>query len=287
MGSSARSTLKFGTAAIAATAVTVSGTAIAALDLPAVRVPTFANVELTVGYGNPLLEIFDTLEKANLYLFSIAEPPATGFDRAGIFPAFLAAGVPIATQYALNASDYVNQVGNYLFAEFDPVNDVLPGAARALTWAGMALPGNLGLAVQQVFSGNLAGALQTLQFAIVNPIQYAAYQVLNLGMYELGGVAARAAAVVTAVAEWVPTAIRSLADDVTVVLNAVGQNVNEAVVLLQNGLIQQSVQTLFHGFLGTNGNAEFQRQLPTVPDALINQTIGEGGFILKLSLIHI
>ena len=137
--------------------------------------------------------------------------PAPPVDFYGIFPHFLAAGFPILTEYNKNASDYVNQVGNYLIADYAktrygaPAN-VLPGALRALNWATLALPQNIGVFANQLFSGNFVYAFETVQFALINPIQYAAYQVLNLGLYELGGVATRAAAAVTAIAEWVPTA---------------------------------------------------------------------------------
>lgn len=276
---SVRSHLLVGTAAVmTAGAVTVGGAVASPTGLPALRGVSNAEIQLAAVY-NPLLDVFDTIQKANLYLFSIAEPPTTTFDRAGIFPDFLAAGFPIVTQYALNASDYVNQVGNYLFADFDPQADVYPGALRVLAWAGGALPENLGLALQQTLSGQFVQALQTLQFAIINPIQAAAYQVLNLGLYELGGVAARAAAVVTAIAEWVPTTIRALVDDVTVLGNAVALTIGNALGALQIGQPLAALDNLVHGLIGTNGNAGISRFYPTIPDALINQTIGEGGFI--------
>jgi hypothetical protein len=284
MSVSLRSHLLVGTAAVAtASAVIVSAGTISASSLPAVKVPVAADVALAAWYGNfdPLGDIMDTLQYANLYLFSIAEPPATAFDRAGIVPDLLAAGFPSVTQYALNASDYVNQVGNYLLQDYDSQADILPGALRALSWAINALPLNAIALAQQVATGNVYKALQTVQFAVINPLQYAAYQVLNLGLYELGGVAARAAAVVTAVAEWVPGAIRSLADDVTVFTNTVGQTLSQTIQLAQAFPFSgRALNLLVHQLLGSNGNTEPGRTYPTIPDALINQTIGEGGFII-------
>jgi hypothetical protein len=267
-----------GTAAmISATAITVSG----AVSLPEMRsahVPVLADVQLAV-FANPLLEIYDTIQKSNLYLFSIAEPPVTQFDRAGIIPDFLAAGFPIATQYFLNAPDYVSQAFNYLFADYEqavaPARSVYPGALRLLTWAVDALPANLFYAGQQLLNGNLVGTLQTLQFATLNPVQAALYQTLNAGLYALGGVGVRAAAVITAVAEWVPTTIRNLVDDVTVVLNAAASVVGNVAFGIQTLNFERVWNSLVVGLLGSVTDPA----TPTIPDALINQTIGEGGRI--------
>lgn len=267
-----------GTAAmISATAITVSG-AVSVPEMRSAAVPALANVQLAA-LANPLLEIYDTIQKANLYSFSIAEPPVTQFDRAGIIPDFLAAGFPIATQYFLNAPDYVSQAFNYLFAEFEqavaPAQSVYPGALRVLTWAVDALPANLLYASQQLFSGNLVGTLQTLQFATLNPVQSALYQTLNAGFYALGGVGVRAAAVITAVAEWVPTTIRNLVDDVTVALNAAASVVGNVAFGIQTLNFERVWNSLVVGLLGSVTDPA----TPTIPDALINQTIGEGGRI--------
>jgi hypothetical protein len=148
-----------------------------------------------------------------------------------------------------------------------------------LNWAALALPQNIGIFANQLLTGTIYGALTTAQFAVLNPIQYAAYQVLNLGLYELGGVAARAAGVITAVAEWVPTAIRALADDVTVITNSVVSAVTGTAATAQQFGPLTGLNYLTHALLGSNGNSQFARENPTIPDALINQTIGEGGFI--------
>ncbi|MEX0581766.1 MAG: hypothetical protein WD228_11805 [Mycobacterium sp.] len=273
-----RAHLLSGTAAIlTATAITVGGVASTGPSLSSAHVAALADVELAA-LASPLLEIFDTIQKTNLYLFSIAEPPTTVFDRAGIVPDFLAAGFPILTQYSLNAPDYVNQAINYLFADFQVFPTVYPGALRILTWAAEALPANIGFAVQQIFSGNLVGALQTLQFATINPIQAALYQTLNAGLYALGGVGVRAAAVITAIAEWVPTTIRNLADDVTVVLNAAANVIGNVAFGLQTLNPETVWNAVVEGLLGTNPNPA----TPTIPDALINQTIGEGGRIYTI-----
>lgn len=271
--SSTRSSLLAGAAAMVATsAITITGAS------PAVHQAAVTRIELAA-FASPLLEIFDTIEKTNLYLFSIAEPPVTTFSRAGIVPDLLAGGFPIVTQYFLNAPDYVAQSINYLFAEFQqgiaPVPSVYPGALRLLTWAADALPGNLFFAAQQLVSANLVGALQTLQFATLNPIQAALYQTLNAGLYALGGVGVRAGAVVNAIAEWLPTTVRNLVDDVTVVLNAVGGVVANVAAGIQTLDPERVWNSLVVGLLGSVPNPV----TPTVPDALINQTIGEGGRI--------
>ena len=276
MDISLRSRLIAGTAAVAtASAVAVSGVTTAGVDLPVVRVWA-PDIELAA-LANPVLAVFDTIEKTNLYLFSIAEPPTTQFDRAGIIPDFLAAGFPILTQYFLNAPDYVGTTVDYLFADYGGTRPTgtYPGALRILTWAVDAIPANIGYAAQQVFSGNLVGALQTLQFAFVNPVQAALYQTLNAGLYAIGGVGTRAAAVATAIADWIPTTIRNLADDVTVVLNAAGSVLGNVAYGLQTGNPEVIWNSLVTGLLGTVPNPAF----PTIPDALINQTIGEGGRI--------
>jgi len=275
---SVRSQFMAGTVAmVSATALAVGGSTATALDLPALRATASASVELAA-LANPLLEIYDTIQKTDLYLFSIAEPPVTVFDRAGIIPDWLGAGFPVLTQYVLNASDYLDQSVSYLFQDFlppAPTASSYPGALRLLTWAVDALPANIGYAAQQLFAGNLVGAFQTMKFAVVNPIQAALYQTLNAGMYALGGVGVRAAAAITAVAEWVPTTIRNLADDVTVVLNAAGNVVSNVLYGIQTLNPETVWNSLVVGLLGTSANVAF----PTIPDALINQTIGEGGRI--------
>lgn len=262
---------------VTATAMTISPMTATGLEPSSARVAALTDVKLAA-LANPLLAIYDTIQKTNLYLFSIAESPVTQFDRAGIVPDFLAAGFPILTQYFLNAPDYVNQSINYLFQDFlppAPAASTYPGALRILTWAVDAFPANIGYATQQLFAGNLVGAFQTLKFALVNPIQAALYQTLNAGMYALGGVGVRAAAVITAVAEWIPTAIRDLADDVTVVLNAAGNVVGNVLYGIQTLNPETVWNSVVVGLLGTSPNPA----TPTIPDALINQTIGEGGRI--------
>lgn len=279
---SLRSHLLAGTAAmVTAAAVTVSGVTASGADLPSANAPIVANVELAA-YLNPLLEIFDTVQKTNLYLFSIAEPPATAFDRAGIIPATLASGLPALSQLFLNGSDYVNKAGDYLFRDLGIPGEPLdyPGALRILTWAVDALPANLGVAFQELRSGDLVDAFDILGFAIANPIQAALYQVLNAGLYVLGGVGTRAAEVITAVADWIPTTIRNLADDVTVVLSAVtavARQVLGGIQLRQPELVWNA---LVRGLLGTQQPSPDDRLFPTIPDALINQTIGEGSLNL-------
>ncbi len=276
---SLRSQLITGTAAIVgATAITMGGVVSPAVSpaLPGPAVAKLAEVQLTA-FANPLLEIYNTIERTNLYLFSIAESPVTEFSRAGIIPQFLSAGLPILSQYFVNASDYVSQTVSYAFSDLIEQTQILdaryPGAFRILTWAVDALPANLGVAAQQVFSGSLTGALRTLQFAVLNPAQAALYQVLNAGNYVLAGVAARAAAVVTAIADWVPTTIRNLADDGTVVLNAVGNVVGNVLFGIQTLNPETVWNSLVVGLLGVSPDP---RLGGTVPDALINQTIGEG-----------
>lgn len=268
------------TAVVTASALALAGVTTTGSDLPS-SPQLYLRDDLTLtAFASPLLEIYDTIQKTNLYLFSIAEPPTTTFDRAGIIPDFLAAGFPILTQYFLNAPDYVNQSLNYLFQDFGSSGPIgpYPGAFRILTWAADALPANIGYAAQQVFSGNLVGALDTLQFAVGNPVQAALYQTLNAGLYVLGGVAARVAAVMTEVAEWVPTTIKNLADDVTVVMNAAANVVRNVVYGVQTLNVETIWNALVVGLLGSDPNPA----TPTIPDALINQTIGEGGRIYPI-----
>lgn len=266
-------------ASVAAASITAGGVMPTGSRYLPAPMSVSADVQLAA-FASPLLEIYDTIQKANLYLFSTAEPPVTQFDRAGLIPDFLAAGFPIATQYFLNAPDYVSVSLNYLFQDFVPPGPTpyvtpYPGAFRILTWAVDALPANIGYAAQQVFSGNLVGALQTLQFAIGNPVQAALYQTLNAGLYVLGGVSDRVAAVATEIASWVPTTIRNIADDVTVVMNAAANVVSNVVYGVQTLSLQTVWNALVVGLLGTDPNPA----TPTIPDALINQTIGEGGRI--------
>lgn len=276
----ARSYMISGTASmLTATAVTFAGLTPGGLELPSAHAAVRAEASLAA-LASPLLSIYDTIQKANLYLFSIAEPPTTTFDRAGIIPDFLGAGFPILTQYFLNAPDYVNQAINYIFADYREYGPplfaaVYPGALRLLTWAVEALPANIMYAAQQLSSGNLVGALETAKFAVINPIQAALFQTLNAGIYVVGGVGVRAAAVVTAIAEWIPATIRNLGEDVTVVANAAFNVLANAVYGIQSTNPQAVWNALVVGLLGSTNSVV----RPTIPDALINQTIGEGGRI--------
>lgn len=278
MAVSIRSQLLAGSAAmVTAATVTVSGMTAAGSELPFTRVAALENVKLAA-FASPLLEIFDTIQRANLYTFSIVEFPLTtpAYTYYGVIPDWLGVGFPIVTQYALNASDYPNQTINYLIQDaypLAPTTSQYPGALRILTWAVDALPTNIGYATQQLFAGNLVGALQTAKFAIINPIQAALYQTLNSGMYVLGGVGVRAAAVITAVAEWIPEAIRHVADSVTVIGNAAFNVLGNVAYGIQTGNPEVVWNSLVVGLLGTANSVI----APTVPDALINQTIGEGG----------
>ena len=289
---SARSHLLAGTfAVVTATAVTATGMTATGVDLPSARISAAASVKLAA-YASPLLEIYDTIQKAQTYLFSIADyqqapPPApqTGFTYYGMIPDWLGVGFPAITQYILNASDYINLSLNYMFQDYPYPSDLptppvstYPGALRLLTWAAQALPANIGYAANQLFSGNLYGVLDTLKFAVVNPIQAALYQTLNSGMYVVGGVLARTAAVVTAIAEWIPDAIRHLADDVTVVGNAAFRVLRDAAYGIQTANPEIVWNSLVVGLLGTGTPYyTYDPARPTVPDALINQTFGAGG----------
>ncbi len=273
-GRAVRSQLIAGAAAVVSvSAIATSAVTVPDLDHPSLRVPTMATVELAA-LANPVLELFDTLDKANLYLFSIAEPPVTTFDRAGIIPDFLAAGAPILSQYFLNASDYVNKTIQYLIRDYaDYPTYAYPGALRLLVWALDALPKNIVYAAQQVFAGNLVGALQTFNFAVINPVQAALYQTLNAGLYVLGGVGDRSAAVITAIAEQLPTTIRHIADSATIALDATEHVVENVAYGIQTLSPERIWNALVVGLLGTSSDPSH----PTIPDALINQTIGEGG----------
>lgn len=286
MATSVRPHLLAGTAAVlTATAVTATGLTAGGFDRPATTVAGSADIELAA-LANPLLAIYDTVQNANTWLFSIAEVqqpqpplPQIPFTYYGMIPDWLGAGFPIVTQYALNASDYINQSINYQFLDYPPPVPVpsvssYPGALRLLTWAVDALPANIGYAANQLFAGNLVGVLDTVKFAVVNPIQAALYQTLNSAMYVVGGVGVRAAAVITAVAEWIPDAIRHLADDITVVGNAAFNVVRNVAY----GIQTLNPETVWNSLVvGLLGSTPYNVVTPTIPDALINQTIGVGG----------
>ena len=270
---------------VTATAVTATGVTAGGFGLPAISTAGTANVELAA-LANPLLAIYDTVQNANTWLFSIAQVqqpqpplPQIPFTYYGMIPDWLGAGLPILTQYSLNASDYINQSINYMFLDYPPPVPVpsvssYPGGLRLLTWAVDALPANIGYAASQLFAGNLVGVLDTVKFAVVNPLQAALYQALNSAMYVVGGVAVRAAAVITAVAEWIPDAVRHLADDVTVVGNAAFNVVRNVAYGIQTGSPEAVWNSLVVGLLGST---PYNVVAPTIPDALINQTIGVGG----------
>lgn len=274
---SLRSHLIAGTAAVVgASAIAMTPVMGAQLSLPSINVPTVAKVTLA-GLDSPISELLGSVILGGQFLFSTdtdvvtranwgpsafpfapsAPAPDAGsapvfgtalesdelgaFTSIGLLPNFIDLALPSVRQLGINGSDYLNT------------------SVFGLSAAGIALSEGVWNAAGQLLTLDIPGALQTLG----NSISAAGTLALASGAYVLGGVVARAQAVVDAVVGSLPLLIGATVAQVSLVVNKTIQVVTDtfAATTFEDGW-----NAAVDGIFGATG----------IPGTLLNITIGAG-----------
>ena len=274
---SLRSHLIAGTAAVVgASAIAMTPVMGAQLSLPSINVPTVAKVTLA-GLDSPISELLGSVILGGQFLFSTdtdvvtranwgpsafpfapsAPAPDAGsapvfgtalesdtlgaFTSIGLLPNFIDLALPSVRQLGINGSDYLNT------------------SVFGLSAAGIALSEGVWNAAGQLLTLDIPGALQTLG----NSISAAGTLALASGAYVLGGVVARAQAVVNAVVGSLPLLIGATVAQVSLVVNKTIQVVTDTFAATS---FEGGWNAAVDGIFGATG----------IPGTLLNITIGAG-----------
>jgi len=254
----------------------------AQLSLPAINVPTVAKVTLA-GLDSPISELLGSLILGGQLLFSTDtdvtnndlwgptafQVPSTlpnttpPFDQTGtsapVFPvaletdelgAYTSIGAlpnqidfaaPIIRQLGINGSDYLNV------------------SVFGLSAAGVALSEGVWNAVGDLLSLDIPGAVTTL----INSISAAGTLALASGAYVLGGVVARAQAVIEAVIGSLPLAIGAGVAQISLVVN---KTISVITDTFTAGSFEDGWNAAVDGLFGATG----------IPGTILNVTLGAG-----------
>jgi len=267
---SLRSHLIAGTAAVVgAGAIAMNPVMGAQLSLPSIALPSVANVALA-GLDSPISELLGTVILGSQYLFNttanpllapswpyagfgagipifpaaLASPSAGGYSSVGLVPQIIDDALPAISQLGYNGSDY------------------LAVSAAGLGGAGYLLSEGVWNAAGELLTLNIPGAISTL----VSSVQAAGSLALASGAYVLGGVVARAEAVVNYLVAELPTLIGATVGQVTVLVNSAVAVVTNTVAAIGGGDLGGAYNAVVDGLLGVSG----------VPGTLLNLTIGAG-----------
>jgi len=269
---SLRSHLIAGTAAVVgAGAIAMNPVVGAQLSLPSVAVPSVASVALA-GLDSPITELLSTVILGSQYLFNttvnpllaaswpysgmgtiggipvfpaaLASPTAGGYSSLGLVPQFIDDALPAISQLGYNGSDY------------------LAVSAAGLGGAGVLLSEGVWNAAGEALTLNISGAISTL----ISSVQAAGSLALASGAYVLGGVVARAEAVVNYLVAEVPTLIGATVGQITAVVNSAVAVVTNTVAAIGGGDLGGAYNAVVDGLLGPSG----------IPGTLLNLTIGAG-----------
>lgn len=274
---SLRSHLIAGTAAVVgASAIAMTPVMGAQLSLPSINVPTVAKVTLA-GLDSPISELLGSVILGGQFLFSTdtdvvtranwgpsafpfapsAPAPDAGsapvfgtalesdelgaFTSIGLLPNFIDLALPSVRQLGINGSDYLNT------------------SIFGLSAAGIALSEGVWNAAGQLLTLDIPGALQTLG----NSISAAGTLALASGAYVLGGVVARAQAVVAALVGSLPLLVGATVAQVTLVVNKTIQVVTDTFTATT---FEDGWNAAVDGIFGATG----------IPGTLLNITVGAG-----------
>jgi len=243
----------------------------AQLSLPSVAVPSVASVALA-GLDSPITELLSTVILGSQYLFNttvnpllaaswpysgmgtiggipvfpaaLASPTAGGYSSLGLVPQFIDDALPAISQLGYNGSDY------------------LAVSAAGLGGAGVLLSEGVWNAAGEALTLNISGAISTL----ISSVQAAGSLALASGAYVLGGVVARAEAVVNYLVAEVPTLIGATVGQITAVVNSAVAVVTNTVAAIGGGDLGGAYNAVVDGLLGPSG----------IPGTLLNLTIGAG-----------
>ena len=220
---------------IAGSAAVLGASVIAAMPvsqmqphLPALSMPSAAQVALA-GFDNPFEQLIATAQQGQTYVFAdyfnggdVPTPgageanwPYAGFDQTGgdflnyalynevslgyyatvgLLPQLTIDSQPIASQLNLNWWSYINNVLTGV-----------TGAATAVSAGVWNFPSAVITAAQLAFGGDVSAALTVLSDAIFTPITAAATALIGAGTYVVTNVAAKVAAVISALPQLVTT----------------------------------------------------------------------------------
>jgi len=265
---SLRSHLIAGTAAVVgASAIAMTPVMGAQLSLPSINVPTVAKVTLA-GLDSPISELLGSVIVGGQLLFNTSQDvsdadlwgptafqqggypifPAAletdalgGYSSIGLLPQIIDDALPIVRQLGINGSDYLNV------------------AVSGLSFAGVELSEGVWNAAGQLLTLDIPGALATL----ANSISAAGTLALASGAYVLGGVVARAQAVLEAVTGSLPLLIGSTVAQISLVVSKTIQVVTDTFAATS---FEGGWNAAVDGIFGATG----------IPGTLLNITIGAG-----------
>jgi hypothetical protein len=272
---SLRSQLIAGTAAVVgASAIAMTPVMQANLALPALHVPSAAQAVLT-GFDSPLTELLGTVNALNQWLVSpfttdaayialggLTDSTGVGiaqttfkFQSVGLLPQVIADHMPILTQVAVNTAASLENTLN--------AATTIGIIASEAVWN---LPGAVLTATQQALSGDISGAIATLQAAILTPITTAGQVALDASNYMLQNAVARGTALLSTLPSLFNLVVQSTVGQAQVLANSfitVAQNVIAGLTSLN---AQTTWNAVVDGFLGPKG----------IPGTILNLTVGAG-----------
>ncbi|MCV7347601.1 hypothetical protein [Mycolicibacterium rhodesiae] len=244
------------------------------LALPDLQMPSVSQVALA-GFDSPLSELLGTFSSLNQWVLSADNTTAGYTDLGGLVSA---GGVAIAKGgYQFNAVGLLPQI----------INDHLPiisqlgyngaaslgSAANAATTIGLIaseglwnLPGAFVTATQQALSGDIPGAIATLQSAIVGPFVAAGQVALASANYMLDNAVARGTALLGAVPDLVNLVVQSSIGQAQVLAGTFSAVVQNVITGITNGNAEEAWNAAVDGFFGPRG----------IPGAILNLTVGAG-----------
>jgi hypothetical protein len=272
---SLRSQLIAGTAAVVgASAIAMTPVTQANLALPHLQLPSAAQVGLA-GFDSPLSELIGTVNSFNQWLASADNTTAGytdlgglvtaggvaivkggfGFNAVGLLPQMINDHMPILTQVGVNGLASLESMLN--------AGTTIGLIASEAVWN---LPGAFVTATQQALSGDIPGAIATLQAAIVTPFVNAGAVALASGSYMLDNAVARGTALLDAVPQLVNLVVQSSLGQAQVLAASFSTVVQNVITGITNGNAEEAWNAAVDGFLGPRG----------IPGTMLNLTIGAG-----------
>jgi hypothetical protein len=272
---SLRSQLIAGTAAVVgASAIAMTPVTQANLALPDLQLPSAAQVSLA-GFDSPLSELIGTFNSFNQWLASADNTTAGytdlgglvtaggvaivkggfGFNAVGLLPQMINDHMPILTQVGVNGLASLESMLN--------AGTTIGLIASEAVWN---LPGAFVTATQQALSGDIPGAIATLQAAIVTPFVNAGAVALASGSYMLDNAVARGTALLDAVPQLVNLVVQSSLGQAQVLAASFSTVVQNVITGITNGNAEEAWNAAVDGFLGPRG----------IPGTMLNLTIGAG-----------
>jgi hypothetical protein len=178
---------------------------------------------------------------APVFPLGLEEAALGGYSTVGLLPQIIDDALPIVRQLGINGSDYLNV------------------AIAGLSAAGFALSEGVWNAAGDLLTLDIPGALATL----ANSISAAGTLALGSGAYVLGGVVARAQAVVEAVIGSLPLIIGSVVAQLNLVVNT---TIGVVTNTFAADNFEDGWNAAIDGIFGATG----------IPGTLLNITIGAG-----------